>query len=147
MSTVVRERFAPGGGEPECNPPEAETPSSSSNYSVERLPNGLTRVFCRASKLVACFDSDGTFRHGDLGRWRGTSNGDGSDYLTLDETLEWTDDLWAKKRGARASVTGTVRAGGDGRCSRHLRFSRHVTPEGRACSVHVVHVFVHKVYD
>ena len=30
------------------------------NYSVEKLPNGLTRVFCRATKLVACFNQDGT---------------------------------------------------------------------------------------
>ncbi|MDQ3651560.1 MAG: hypothetical protein M3458_15060 [Acidobacteriota bacterium] len=40
---------------------------SSPNYAVEKLPNGLTRVFSRASKLVACFNPDGTFRHGDLG--------------------------------------------------------------------------------
>ena len=63
------------------------------NYSVEKLPNGLTRVFSRASKLVACFNPDSTYRHGDLGVWRGVSEAGISDYLTLDETLCRLDEL------------------------------------------------------
>jgi hypothetical protein len=35
-------------------------------YRVERLPNGLIRVFDLASKLSACYHADGTYRHGDL---------------------------------------------------------------------------------
>ena len=35
-------------------------------YRVERLPNGLIRVFDLASKLASCFHADGTYRHGDL---------------------------------------------------------------------------------
>ena len=35
-------------------------------YSVERLPNGLIRVFDRASKLSACYYADGSYAHGDL---------------------------------------------------------------------------------
>jgi hypothetical protein len=35
-------------------------------YRVERLPNGLIRVFDLASKLSACYQADGTYRHGDL---------------------------------------------------------------------------------
>ena len=35
-------------------------------YSVEQLPNGLIRVFDLASKLSACYNADGTYRHGDL---------------------------------------------------------------------------------
>ena len=63
------------------------------NYSVERLPNGLTRVFSRASKLVACFNSDGTYRHGDLGILRSVSEAGSRDYLTLEETLCRLDEL------------------------------------------------------
>ncbi|MBA3716045.1 MAG: hypothetical protein H0W76_26955 [Pyrinomonadaceae bacterium] len=61
-------------------------------YSVEQLPNGLMRVFSRASKLVACFNSDGTYRHGDLGILRSVSEAGSSDYLTLEETLCWLDE-------------------------------------------------------
>lgn len=35
-------------------------------YAVEQLPNGLIRVFDRASKLAGCYHADGTYRHGDL---------------------------------------------------------------------------------
>lgn len=35
-------------------------------YSVERLQNGLIRVFDRASKLSACYHADGSYAHGDL---------------------------------------------------------------------------------
>jgi hypothetical protein len=35
-------------------------------YRVEQLPNGLIRVFDYASKLSACYNADGTYRHGDL---------------------------------------------------------------------------------
>jgi hypothetical protein len=35
-------------------------------YRVERLPNGLIRVFDLASKLAGCYYADGTYRHGDL---------------------------------------------------------------------------------
>ena len=35
-------------------------------YRIERLPNGLMRVFDVASKLSACYHADGTYRHGDL---------------------------------------------------------------------------------
>jgi len=35
-------------------------------YRVERLPNGLIRVFDLASKLAGCYHADGTYRHGDL---------------------------------------------------------------------------------
>ena len=38
----------------------------SDRYRVERLPNGLIRVFDQASKLSACYHADGTYRHGDL---------------------------------------------------------------------------------
>lgn len=68
-----------------------------SDYSVEKLPNGLTRVFCRATKLTACFNPDGTFRHGGLGVLRGVSEEGSSDYLTLDETLCWLDQLHQKE--------------------------------------------------
>ena len=69
----------------------------SPNYSIEKLPNGLTRVFCRASKLIACFNPDGTFRHGDLGVPRSITEEGSSDYLTLDETLCWLDELHQKE--------------------------------------------------
>jgi len=36
------------------------------HYRVERLPNGLIRVFDLASNLSACYHADGTYRHGDL---------------------------------------------------------------------------------
>ncbi len=68
-----------------------------SDYSVEKLPNGLTRVFCRATKLIACFNPDGTYRHGGLGVLRGISEVGSSDYLTLDETLCWLDELHRKE--------------------------------------------------
>ena len=68
-----------------------------SDYLVEKLQNGLTRVFCRASKLVACFNPDGTFRHGDLGVPRSITEEGSSDYLTLDETLCWLDELHRKE--------------------------------------------------
>src|SRR3712207_9173296 len=74
------------------------------NYSVERLPNGLTRVFSRASKLVACFNPDGTFRHGDLGVPRSVSAEGSLDYLTLDETLCWLDELHQKERSEERRV-------------------------------------------
>jgi len=61
-------------------------------YSVEQLPNGLMRVFSRASKLTACFNSDGTFRHGDLGVLRSVIGEGSSDYLTLEETLCCLDE-------------------------------------------------------
>ena len=61
-------------------------------YSVEKLPNGLTRVFSRASKLVACFNSDGTYRQGDLGVLRSVIGEGSSDYLTLKVTLCWLDE-------------------------------------------------------
>ncbi len=64
-----------------------------SDYSVERLPNGLTRVFCRATKMVACFNPDGTYRHGGLGVLRSITEEGSSDYLTLNETLCWLDEL------------------------------------------------------
>lgn len=86
---------------------------SSSNYLVEKLPNGLMRVLCRASLLTACFNPGGTFRHGDLGKLRSTPGG-GPDWLTLDETLCRLDDLWGGKRGATASVPGSLIRGGDG---------------------------------
>ncbi|MDQ2998488.1 MAG: hypothetical protein M3R61_15750 [Chloroflexota bacterium] len=35
-------------------------------YAVEWLPNGLMRVFDRASQLSGCYHADGTYRHGDL---------------------------------------------------------------------------------
>jgi hypothetical protein len=35
-------------------------------YAVEQLPNGLIRVFGRASQLVGCYHADDTYRHGDL---------------------------------------------------------------------------------
>ena len=35
-------------------------------YRIERLPNGLIRVFDLASKLSACYHADGTEWHGDL---------------------------------------------------------------------------------
>ena len=35
-------------------------------YRVEQLSNGLIRVFDYASKLSACYNADGTYRHGDL---------------------------------------------------------------------------------
>lgn len=38
----------------------------SDRYCVERLPNGLIRVFDLASKLAGCYHADGTYRHGDL---------------------------------------------------------------------------------
>jgi len=38
----------------------------SDRYRIERLPNGLIRVFDLASKLSACYHADGTYRHGDL---------------------------------------------------------------------------------
>lgn len=63
----------------------AETSEIARNYSVEKLPNGLTRLFSRASKLVACFNPDGTFRHGDLCVLRSTAEEGSSNYLTLDE--------------------------------------------------------------
>ena len=63
-----------------------------SDYLVEKLQNGLTRVFCRASKLVACFNPDGTYRHGDLGIPRWISEEERYDHLTLDETLCWLDE-------------------------------------------------------
>jgi len=66
-------------------------------YSVEQLPNGLMRVFSRASKLVACFNSDGTSRHGDLGILRSVSEAGSRDYLTLEETLCWLDELHRKE--------------------------------------------------
>ncbi len=67
------------------------------NYSVEKLPNGLTRVFCRATKLTACFNPDGTYRHGGLGVLRSITEEGSSDYLTLDETLCWLDELHQKE--------------------------------------------------
>ncbi len=73
------------------------------NYSVEKLPNGLTLVFCRASKLIACFNSDGTYRHGDLGVQRGISEEGSFDYLTLDETLCRLDEKAGRKRESMAS--------------------------------------------
>ncbi len=65
----------------------------SPNYAVEKLPNGLTRVISRASKLVACFNPDGTYRHGDLGILRSVSEEGNGDYLTLAETLCRLDEL------------------------------------------------------
>ena len=79
-----------------CRKPDGEGSQrvlSSPNYAVEQLPNGLTRVFSRASKLVACFNSDGTFRHGELGILRSVSEEGNGDYLTLDETLCRLDEL------------------------------------------------------
>ncbi len=38
----------------------------SRHYRIERLPNGLIRVFCLTSKLAGCYHADGTYRHGDL---------------------------------------------------------------------------------
>ena len=35
-------------------------------YRIERLPNGLIRVFDLVSKLAGCYHADGTYRHGDL---------------------------------------------------------------------------------
>lgn len=35
-------------------------------YHVEPLPNGLTRVYDRASGLAGLFNADGTHRSGDL---------------------------------------------------------------------------------
>jgi hypothetical protein len=35
-------------------------------YRVELMTNGLIRVFDLASKLSACYNADGTYRHGDL---------------------------------------------------------------------------------
>jgi hypothetical protein len=35
-------------------------------YQVEWMENGLIRVFDLASKLSACYNADGTYRHGDL---------------------------------------------------------------------------------
>jgi len=35
-------------------------------YAVEQLPNGLIRVFDRASQLSGCYHADGTYQHGDL---------------------------------------------------------------------------------
>ena len=67
------------------------------HYSVEKLPNGLTRVFSRASKLTACFNSDGTDRQGDLGVLRRVIGEGSSDYLTLDETLCRLDELHRKE--------------------------------------------------
>ncbi len=69
----------------------------SSNYSVEKLPNGLTRVCSRASKLIACFNPDSTFKHGDLGVPRSITKEGSSDYLTLDETLCWSDERHRKE--------------------------------------------------
>jgi hypothetical protein len=37
-------------------------------YQVELMTNGLIRVFDLASKLKACYNADGTYRHGDLRR-------------------------------------------------------------------------------
>jgi len=37
-----------------------------SRYAVERLPNGLIRVFDRASQLRGCYREDGSYVHGDL---------------------------------------------------------------------------------
>jgi len=75
----------------------AEASEITWSYSVEKLPNGLTRVLCRASKLVACFNPDGTFRHGDLGVPRSATAEGSFDYLTLDETLCWLDELHHKE--------------------------------------------------
>src|SRR6266540_2613542 len=38
----------------------------SDRYRVERLPNGMIRVFDLASKLAGCYHADGTYRHGAL---------------------------------------------------------------------------------
>lgn len=38
----------------------------SERYRLERLSNGLLRVFDRASKLSACYAPDGAYAHGDL---------------------------------------------------------------------------------
>jgi len=59
----------------------------SDRYRVERLPNGLIRVFDLASKLAGCYHADGTYRHGDLRAATLdellTSAGDQPDYLIL----------------------------------------------------------------
>lgn len=39
---------------------------ASARHRIERLPNGLIRVFDRASQLVACYHADGAYAHGDL---------------------------------------------------------------------------------
>ncbi len=38
----------------------------SGRLRIERLPNGLLRVFDLASKLSACYAPDGAYAHGDL---------------------------------------------------------------------------------
>lgn len=35
-------------------------------YAVEQLPNGLIRVFDRASQLAGYYHADGMYCHGDL---------------------------------------------------------------------------------
>jgi len=35
-------------------------------YQIERLPNGLIRVFCLKSKLKGCYNADGSHAFGDL---------------------------------------------------------------------------------
>lgn len=64
---------------------------SNSIYSVERLPNGLIKVFSYASKLYSCFNPDGTFRHGDLYPPMQASVGDCLTQTTLNETLAWLE--------------------------------------------------------
>lgn len=64
-----------------------------SGYSVERLPNGLIRVFSRGSKLSSCFNPDGTYRHGDLRPPRFVLDGKIMEQITLDNTLRWLNEL------------------------------------------------------
>lgn len=90
---------------------------ASQNYSVEWLLNGLIRVFCRASKLTACFNPDGTFRHGDLGHRRWISEEGRSDYLTLEETLSRLDELVGEESWARRLVYRTPKGSRVDRCN------------------------------
>ncbi len=64
-----------------------------SSYSIEHLPNGLIRVFSRASKLSSCFNPDGTYRHGDLRPPLFVLDGKIMEQITLDDTLRWLNEL------------------------------------------------------
>ena len=77
-----------------------------SSYSVERLPNGLIRVFSRDSKLSSCFNPDGTYRHGDLRPPIRFSDGIDAEQVTLDDTLLWLDELYRRDEIAQSAKSG-----------------------------------------
>lgn len=77
-----------------------------SSFFVERLPNGLFRVFSRASKLSSCFNPDGTYRHGDLHPPINFLGSTDAEQVTLSDTLLWLDELDRRDEMVRSAKSG-----------------------------------------